>query len=104
MSIILGEIKEYLLEKPYLEEFKALVQDCFGYIARFGLNPACDIRCLWDLEIHLTTKAFVSGLVRNNDKKFDLLTLIAKRIARSDNSYLGFCSAVLRCRTSGAVQ
>jgi hypothetical protein len=95
MIIILREIKVHVLEKPHLEEFKTLVQDCFEYIARFGLNSTCDIRCLWDLEIHLTTKAFVSGFVRNKNRGFDLLTLIAKKIAKSDTSYLSFCSTML---------
>jgi hypothetical protein len=75
MIITLELIKAHLLARPHLEEFKALVQDCFQYTARFELNSTCDITCLWDLEIHLTTKAFVSGLVRNKDRKFDLLTL-----------------------------
>lgn len=92
----LALIKAHLLAKPHLEEFKALVQDCLEYITRFGQHSWCDITCLWDLEIHLTTKAFVSGLVRNKNRHVDLLTLIAKKLAKSDTSYLSFCSAVLR--------
>ena len=67
----LGEIGAHSLIKPHLKEFKLLMQDCFGYIAGFGMNSMSDITCLWDLEIHLTTKAFVSGLVRNENRTFD---------------------------------
>lgn len=76
IRILHKEIKAYLLKKPHLEEFKLLVQDSFEFNG-FGLTSAYDIDCVKDLEIDLTTKAL--------------------EIAKSDLSYLSFCSALLRC-------
>ena len=69
-------IEEDILEKPHLEEFKALAQQIFDCIATFGSDAAYNVKCLRELEINLTTTALVSGLIRINSRGPDLLTLI----------------------------
>ncbi len=68
LGIVYRGIKAYLLEKPHLEEFKLLMQDFFEFNG-FGLFFAYDIDCVKDLEIDLTTKALVSRLIKNHNKK-----------------------------------
>jgi hypothetical protein len=61
-------IKENLLEKPHLEEFKVLAQKTLDNIAAFGSHAALNVKSLRELEKHLKTTAFVSDLIRNNSR------------------------------------
>jgi len=64
--ILRRKIEEYLSAKPYREESKALVQHVFGAIDRSKSSSGLGTKFLQRLERQLTTKALVSGLVRNN--------------------------------------
>jgi hypothetical protein len=77
-SLMRKAIKKYILEKPHLEEFKALAQQILECIAAFGSDAAYNVNCLRNLEIHLKSTAFVSGLIRNNSRGPNLLTLICQ--------------------------
>jgi hypothetical protein len=84
-SFLRKAIKKDLLEKPHLEEFKALAQQILEFVAAFGSGVAYDVKCLREWEIQLKTTAFVSGLIRNNSRGPNLLTLICQ-----GNSQVGY--------------
>jgi hypothetical protein len=67
-SVIHREMEEYLSKKPHHEESKALVQHVFGVIGSFGSSSGVDLKILRRLERQWTTKALVSGSIRNNSK------------------------------------
>ena len=77
-SFLRKAIKKDLLNKPHLEEFKALAQPILECIAAFGSDAAYNVKYLRDLETQLKTTAFVSGLIRNNSRGPKLLTLICQ--------------------------